>query len=239
MAARIRDGVQLLLATVVLVALVGGGSTTVGTGRPPVLGPAAMAVERARQVDLLVRVTSLGCGGIAFGSGVIVPGGRVLTNRHVVAGADYVEVRRADGRRIGARIERVGRDLDLAVLWAGDALGPGVEPRGHLQPRQEVSLLGHPSGGPAVRSAGLVTARARLDGAGAPGDTAAWVDTRVAPGNSGGPAFNARDGDLVGVVFALEQHTGLAGVIDGAAAARFLAGDLPADERAPCPPGDG
>src|SRR4051812_48367805 len=40
----------------------------------------------------VVRVVALGCGGWSFGSGVLMDGGRVLTNRHVVAGAFYVEV---------------------------------------------------------------------------------------------------------------------------------------------------
>jgi S1-C subfamily serine protease len=141
----------------------------VGTGgdRPAAAAPGRQAGAatglRARQADLLVRVVSLGCGGIAFGSGVVVPGGRVLTNRHVVAGADYVEVRRADGVRIGARTERIAEDVDLAVLWAGPGLGPGVEPAGRLHPREAVSVLGHPEGGPAVRTSGRVTARARFE----------------------------------------------------------------------------
>jgi S1-C subfamily serine protease len=200
-------------------------------GRLPVRAVAGGA-EEAREDGLLVRVLSLGCGGIALGSGVVVPDGRVLTNRHVVAGADYVEVRRADGVRIGASIERVGRDVDLAVLWAGAGVGPGIEPRGRLLLRQGVSVLGHPAGGTAVRSAGVVTARVRVPGVGADGDVAAWVDAPVAEGSSGGPAFTA--GELVGVVFAKERRTGLAGVIDGDTAAQLLAGDLPWVDRVAC-----
>jgi S1-C subfamily serine protease len=201
-------------------------------------GPAAGRVAggatglRGRQESLVVQVLSRGCGGIALGSGVVVPGGRVLTNRHVVAGADYVEVRREDGVRIGARIESVARDVDLALLWAGPLVGGGAEPRGRLRPRQAVSVLGHPGGGPAVRATGPVTARIGFDGDGTDAGVA-WVDVAVAAGNSGGPAF-AAGGDLVGVVFAREANTGLAGVIDGDTAATFLAGGLPAVGRTAC-----
>jgi S1-C subfamily serine protease len=213
------------------------GTLAIGTESPAgALPGAAMGSAvgvRARQSSLVVRVVSLGCGGIALGSGVVVPGGRVLTNRHVVAGAEYVEVRRADGTRIGARVERVGRDVDLAVLWAGDGVGPGVAPAGRLGRGEPVTVLGHPGGGPAERADGQVTARASFDQAGMRSD-AAWVDAPVAPGNSGGPAFAAAATELVGVVFARENHTGLAGVIDGDTAAAFLAGALPADPAASC-----
>jgi putative serine protease PepD len=260
-------GRSILIAAALTASLGSGAATRDLTAHPA----ETAAAERARESSLVVRVTSRGCGGIAFGSGVVVPGGRVLTNRHVVAGAANVEVRRSDGVRIGARIERVGRDVDLAVLWAGPAVGPGAAPGGRLEPHQTVTVLGHPGGGPAVRSAGPVTARARLDGRGLPGDAGAWVDAAVAEGSSGGPVFraeaglrgpnagdglsgpnagdglrgpNAGDGlrgpnagaRLVGVVFALEHRTGLAGVIDGDVAARFLAGDLPVDPAAGCEP---
>jgi S1-C subfamily serine protease len=225
--ARLRSLLHVLLVTGSVLVLVGGGARS----RP--LAAARMVGERQHQATLVVRVISLGCGGVAVGSGVVVPGGRVLTNRHVVAGADYVEVRRYDGVRIGARVERVGRDVDLAVLWVGAGAGPGAEPRGRLQPAQAVTVLGHPAGGRVVRAAGRVTARARVPG-GAPEGTAAWVDVPVAAGNSGGPVFAALGGDLVGVVFALENRTGLAGVIDGDTAAHLLDGRLPALDRASC-----
>jgi S1-C subfamily serine protease len=213
------------------------GTLAVGAEAPAAMPPgatlgAAVGV-RARQSALVVRVVGLGCGGIALGSGVVVPGGRVLTNRHVVAGAEYVEVRRADGTRIGARVERVGRDVDLAVLWAGDGVGPGVAPAGRLGRGQAVTVLGHPGGGPAERSDGVVTARAWFDQVGMRSD-AAWVDAAVTAGNSGGPAFAAERTDLVGVVFARETHTGLAGVIDGDTAATFLAGTVPSDPTSTC-----
>src|SRR4051794_30359030 len=248
MGSRTHHIARSVLVAAALTASLGSGAST----RDLTVPREADAAVQARESSLVVRVTSLGCGGVAFGSGVVVPGGRVLTNRHVVAGADYVEVRRSDGTRIGARIERVGRDVDLAVLWAGPAVGPGAVPGGRLEPRQTVTVLGHPGGGPAVRSDGPVTARARLDGRGLPGDAGAWVDAAVAEGSSGGPVFRLGTGlrgpeaanagaRLVGVVFALEHRTGLAGVIDGEVAARFLAGDLPADPTAGCErdPADG
>jgi S1-C subfamily serine protease len=218
--ARIWDRRRLGVVAAVALAVVAVGSVpadaTVGRSVGDAIG------TRTRQAGVVVRVLSLGCGGMALGSGVVVPGGRVLTNRHVVAGATYVEVRRFDGVRIGARIERIARDVDLALLWAGEAVGAGIEPRGRLRPDQPVSVLGHPAGGTAVRTAGTVTAR--IWSGGEPVG-AAWVSAAVAPGSSGGPAFTGPE--LVGVVYALEQRTGLAGVIDGDTAAGLVAGTVP------------
>src|SRR4051812_24446678 len=211
-------GVAVAVLAVLAVGLdhAGAGADTPAPGRQAGLAVRRWVTERAA----LVRVVSLGCSGRSVGSGVVVGDGRVLTNRHVVAGAAYVEVQKLDGRRIGAAVERVGETVDLAVLWAGDGLGPGVVPGGRLTVHQPVTLLGHPRGGPAGRAAGPVTARARFDQPGMRGD-AAWVDADVSEGNSGGPAFDD-EGRLVGVVFARERHTGLAGVIDGDTVAAFL-----------------
>jgi S1-C subfamily serine protease len=211
----------------------GLGHADAGAGSPVPGRQMALAVRRwAGERAALVRVVGLGCAGRSVGSGVVVGDGRVLTNRHVVAGAAYVEVQRVDGTRIGASVERVGETVDLAVLWAGDALGPGVVPAGRLAVHQPVTLLGHPRGGPAAGTSGPVTARATFDQPGMRAE-AAWVDAEVSEGNSGGPAFD-ETGRLVGVVFARERHTGLAGVIDGDTAAAFLGGAGPSGDPAVC-----
>ena len=223
--------VALLAIVVVSVDHAGAGADPPAPGRQVGAAVRLWVTERTA----LVRVVALGCAGRSVGSGVVVGDGRVLTNRHVVAGAAYVEVQRADGTRIGASVARVGEAVDLAVLWAGDALGPGVAPAGRLAVHQPVTLLGHPGGGAAVRAAGPVTARASFDQPGMRSD-AAWVDADVSEGNSGGPAFDD-SGRLVGVVFARERHTGLAGVIDGDTAAAFLAGAGPSGDPALCEDG--
>jgi hypothetical protein len=232
---RIWSGRRRIAAVVVavLAALAAGVDLPAGADPPAPGREVAVAVRTwAGERAALVRVVALGCAGRSVGSGVVVGDGRVLTNRHVVAGAAYVEVQRADGTRVGAAVARVGAAVDLAVLWAGDGVGPGVAPAGRLAVHQPLTLLGHPRGGAAASAAGPVTARARFDQPGMRGD-AAWVDADVSEGNSGGPAFDDA-GRLVGVVFARETHTGLAGVIDGDTAAAFLAGDGASGDPARC-----
>jgi hypothetical protein len=175
------------------------------------------------QQERVVEVLAFGCDGVSVGSGLLVGNDEVLTNRHVVAGAWYTEVRRSDGVRVGARVERVGADIDLAVLWIGDAGAVGVQPAGTLVPGASIWVVGHPHGGPLTVSPGHVEARTPVD---VPNMhvVAAYADTAVDQGSSGGAAFD-RSGRVVGIVFGREQHTGSALILDADMAAHFLAGD--------------
>jgi hypothetical protein len=216
----------ILLALVAAAGIGVGGDLAHGRALERIPGPsvglaAGRALERQRVV---VQVVAYGCTGLSQGSGVIVPGGRVLTNRHVVAGAAYAEVRTASGLRIGASVEAVGADLDLAALWIGDAAGDGRAPVGHLDTGEQLALVGYPYGRPYTVTTGPVTARHQFEQAGMRGN-AAFVDAAVDVGSSGGAAFD-RDNRVAGIVFAREQHTGLAAVIDGDTVTRFLDGEV-------------
>jgi S1-C subfamily serine protease len=220
-----------LLATALLAV---GGDLAPGRATTPVPGTAVglasgRSLERQR---LVVQVVAYGCSGLSQGSGVLAPGGRVLTNRHVVAGAAYAEVRTATGLRIGARIDAVGADLDLAVLWIGDGAGTSSAPAGHLDTGERLALAGYPYGRPYTVSVGPVTARHRFDQEGMRAD-GAFVDADVDVGSSGGAAFDGQN-HVAGIVFAREQRTGLAAVIDGDTVTRFLAGDEPQGDPAAC-----
>ena len=149
-------------------------------------------------------------------------GDDVAVGEDPAAGADYAEVRTSGGLRIGARIEAVGADLDLALLWIGDAAGTASAPVGHLDTGERLSLAGYPYGRPYTVSVGPVTARHRFDEEGMRADTA-FVDAAVDVGNSGGAAFDSEN-RVAGIVFAREQRTGLAAVIDGDTVTRFLDG---------------
>jgi S1-C subfamily serine protease len=222
------------IALIVAAVLGVGGDLAQGRARTP--GPAVgraagHLLERHR---LVVQVVAQGCSGFSVGSGVVVPGGRVVTNRHVVAGADYAEVRTFDGRRIGARVDAVGAEIDLAVLWIGDVNGSSAAPVGHLARGEPLALVGYPYGRPFTVSVGPVTARHQFDRIGMRADTA-FVDAEVDVGNSGGAAFD-RDNRVAGIVFAREQRTGLAAVIDGDDVADFLEGRAPLGDPSVCEP---
>ena len=145
-----------------------------------------------------------------LGSGFLVGAdGHVVTNNHVVDGADRVTVTLRDGRELPARV--VGRDprTDLALLKveAGDAL-PFLQlgDSDKARPGDWVVAVGNPFGLDGTVTAGIVSARGRGINAG-PYDDFLQVDAPINRGNSGGPLF-AQDGSVIGVNTAIFSPTG-------------------------------
>ncbi len=137
----------------------------------------------------------------ALGSGVIVDSdGYVLTNNHVVAGADEIEVVLKDGDELSAKI--VGRDkkTDLALLKVKAGKPLPALPLGDsdkLRVGDWVLAMGNPFGLENTVTAGIVSAKGRFIGAG-PYDNFIQTDASINPGNSGGALINL-DGELVGI----------------------------------------
>jgi serine protease Do len=145
----------------------------------------------------------------ALGSGFIVdPKGHVVTNAHVVEGADTVKVRLADDREFKAKV--VGKDerLDVAVLQLENA--PGDLPVAALgqsegtRVGEYVVAIGNPFGLGNTVTMGIVSAKGRTIGAG-PYDDFIQTDASINPGNSGGPLFNLR-GQVVGINTAINPQ---------------------------------
>jgi serine protease Do len=153
------------------------------------------------------------------GSGVIIsPDGYILTNNHVVDGAQEVTVTTADKQTYQAKI--VGRDAktDLAVLKIA-AKGPlPVAAMGNsadLKVGDWVIAIGNPFGLGHTVTAGIVSAKGRVIGAG-PYDDFIQTDAPINPGNSGGPLFDLQ-GEIVGIntaIVASGQGIGFAIPID-------------------------
>jgi serine protease Do len=150
----------------------------------------------------------------ATGSGFIVSrDGYILTNNHVVEGADRVQVAMQDRRVFDAKI--IGRDptTDVAVLkiegknFTAVAFGDDEK----LRIGEWVLAIGNPLGLDFTVTAGIVSAKGR----GLPGlqrsnyDISDFIQTDAAinPGNSGGPLVNAR-GEVVGINSAIASQTG-------------------------------
>lgn len=137
----------------------------------------------------------------ALGTGFIVdPAGYVVTNNHVVDGADGVKVKLADDREFSAEI--VGRDakLDLALLKLKGATNLPAARLGssdRLRVGEHVLAVGNPFGLGHTVTLGIVSAKARSIGAG-PYDDFIQTDASINPGNSGGPLFNWK-GEVVGI----------------------------------------
>ncbi|MDP9878730.1 S1-C subfamily serine protease [Variovorax boronicumulans] len=144
---------------------------------------------------------------------VIVDKGVILTNLHVVAGAEKIKVTFADGLEAVAVITGVQPENDLAVLQAQkipDDLIPAVmRSTADLRPGDQVAAVGFPFGiGPSV-SAGVVSGLKRSfrspEGKQELGNLIQF-DAAANPGNSGGPLINM-DGEVLGIVTAILNPT--------------------------------
>ena len=146
-----------------------------------------------------------------LGSGFIVDrSGIVLTNNHVIEGADKITVKLADEREFDAKV--VGRDskTDIAVIGIGDGKEDfPVAPLGdssQLQVGEWVAAMGSPFGLANTITAGIISAKGRNIGAG-PYDNFIQTDASINPGNSGGPLVNLR-GEVIGINSAILSQTG-------------------------------
>jgi serine protease Do len=164
----------------------------------------------------------------SLGSGVIIdPSGVALTNAHVVADAEQVEVVTVDGKRHQAKVVGTDRKTDLAVLrlepngtagYPHLALGDSNE----TQVGDWVLAVGSPFGLQATVTAGIISAKARQIGAG-PYDDFLQTDAAVNPGNSGGPLVNMR-GEVIGINTAIVRGgSGIGFAIPASMAGRISA----------------
>ena len=137
----------------------------------------------------------------SLGSGFIISDdGFILTNDHVVKGADEVTVRLSDGRSFEAKIRGADEKLDLALLKIDTGEKLPVAKLGNsdsLRVGEWVMAIGNPFGLEQTVTAGIVSAKGRVIGAG-PYDDFIQTDASINPGNSGGPLFNMR-GEVVGI----------------------------------------
>ena len=144
---------------------------------------------------------------------VIVDSGIILTNMHVVAGADSIRVIFADGLESTASVTAVRPEHDLAVLQAhkipDDLVAATMRSTADLRPGDQVVAVGFPFGiGPSA-SAGIVSGLKREfespEGK-RPLTNLIQFDAAANPGNSGGPLVTM-DGELVGIVTAILNPT--------------------------------
>ncbi|MEA2102485.1 MAG: Do family serine endopeptidase [Thermodesulfobacteriota bacterium] len=138
----------------------------------------------------------------SLGSGFIISSdGYILTNNHVISGADDIRVSLSDDKEFDAevigkddntdialiKIDPKGKDLPVAVFGDSDGLRTG----------DWVIAIGNPFGLGHTLTQGIVSAKARIIGAG-PYDNFIQTDAAINPGNSGGPLIDMK-GNVVGI----------------------------------------
>ncbi len=145
-----------------------------------------------------------------LGSGVIVSAqGYILTNNHVVEGADQVEVAFPDGRQTVARVVGADPETDLAVLKidASDLPAITLGQTDDVHVGDVVLAIGNPFGVGQTVTMGIVSALGRHDLGINTFENFIQTDAAINPGNSGGALVDTR-GNLVGVNSAIYSRTG-------------------------------
>ena len=146
----------------------------------------------------------------SLGSGVIVSDkGLILTNDHVVASADEIEVALADGRKLSAKVVGTDPDTDLAVLQVDAKNLPAItfSASDKLNVGDVVLAIGNPFGVGQTVTQGIVSALGRNHLGINTYENFIQTDASINPGNSGGALIDA-DGNLVGVNSAIYSRNG-------------------------------
>ena len=187
------------------------------------ISPAVVAVRSSR----MVQQTSLGPDSpfrrffgeddqgphreAGLGSGVVVtPDGYILTNNHVVAGAERVTVEFVDGRTLSAKVVGTDPPSDLAVLKVAGSSFKTLPLADSSQVRvgDVVLAVGHPLGLGQTVTMGIISAKDRSTGAVRGGyEDFLQTDAPINRGNSGGALVNLR-GELVGINSQIMSPTG-------------------------------
>jgi S1-C subfamily serine protease len=210
---------QSLLAAAVSVVLLSGCSELLDL--PPLPDPVAIGETPAVQTPtpgattlspdgfrtterVAVRVRSVGCGGVSTGSGFAVSEDVLVTNRHVVAGAETMQVSTYDGQDL--LVETAGSAIvaDLAIVRTRSALPAAVTlAEADPEPGDPVEVVGYPGGGRLTSSTGTVLGY-EADPLNANAGQIIVTDARAEPGSSGSPMYD-ESGQVVGVVYAATE----------------------------------
>ncbi len=148
---------------------------------------------------------------LGLGSGVIVSAdGYVLTNNHVIEGADAVEVTLNDGQKFPAQVIGKDPETDLAVMRLLGAKDLPVMHFAHqdaLQVGDVVLAIGNPFGVGQTVTMGIVSAQGRNHLGINAFENFIQTDAAINPGNSGGALVNT-EGELVGINTAIYSNSG-------------------------------
>jgi Do/DeqQ family serine protease len=146
----------------------------------------------------------------SLGSGVLIrPDGLVLTNNHVIQGADEIQLVLTDGRAMPAGIVGTDVETDLAVLRVDgkDLPAARLGDSAKLRVGDVVLAIGNPYGVGQTVTMGIVSATGRSQLGLTTYENFIQTDAAINPGNSGGALVNAH-GELVGINTAIYSRSG-------------------------------
>lgn len=146
----------------------------------------------------------------SLGSGFVIdPAGYIVTNNHVIEGADEIDVNFADGSTLQAKLIGTDPKTDLSLLKVDPTHPLKAVKFGDSRTMRIgdwVMAIGNPFGLGGTVTVGIISARGRNINAG-PYDNFIQTDAAINKGNSGGPLFNM-NGDVIGVNTAIISPTG-------------------------------
>ncbi|MGD2119313.1 MAG: trypsin-like peptidase domain-containing protein [Chromatiales bacterium] len=146
----------------------------------------------------------------SLGSGVIIDKkGYILTNNHVIDGADQIRIVLASGQTLHAELIGADADTDLAVLKTDHGNLPAISfaRSEHIHVGDVVLAIGNPFGVGQTVTQGIVSATGRSHLGINTFENFIQTDAAINPGNSGGALINAH-GDLIGISTAIFSKTG-------------------------------
>jgi len=200
MSAASPGALRVLLTVLVLTATAGCGVLRPDIGAPDYSARPELAASSAerRAEEATVRIRNLGCNAVSTGSGVVVGPRELVTNAHVIAGAEKVEITTWDGRTFEASVEGATVASDLAKVRVDTDL-PAAAAFASSDPVEgdQLVVFGFPGGGRFSAERGQLLGYREVDG-----QYSFVMSNKVRPGNSGGPVFDG-SGAVAGVVRAL------------------------------------
>ena len=158
-----------------------------------------------RATSEVVKISSLGCGGIVTGSGFPIGNGYVVTNAHVVSGTTSHAIQQPDGTTLRATVVFFDPERDVAVLSVPGYTAAGLT-FGSGQRGTEGAVIGYPGGQgekvvPAVIDGAVMAEGRDIYNQNLVTRQIFVLQATVHPGNSGGPLIDLQ-GRVLGMVFA-------------------------------------
>jgi S1-C subfamily serine protease len=190
--------------------------TSVGT-TSTTLAITTRLMDEARQFAYRVRNVDCDVTGSSFATEQ-----GIVTNRHVASGASSLELSTWDGTDFNASVQSISEQPapDLAILAGGSTQVPATLSTSDVSTGTQVWAAGYPEGNQLSLSAGIVLDYISGSVYGAPGQIMELTND-FKPGNSGSPLLDGQ-GNVVGVVFALNTVTGNGLAIPVSDLAQFL-----------------